>query len=210
MRKPARPATVVSADDAEYTTCWLERADESPRPGRARGRPLFGQGREPLDRRDGERIFRNEISRPEPLNLVGTRSPASPCSGLQLGTQWNAFLPVPAGRFMERISRNENVSENSVRALSSSSSLVLVLEIPRKTEDEGRRARTSTRPPHIFQTRSEISRPEPLNLVGTRSPASPCSGLQLGTQWNASLPVPTVRFTGNKQPIGAREKGRGR
>jgi hypothetical protein len=47
----------------------------------------------------GERIRRTS-SRPEPLNPVGTRSTASPSLGLQLGTQWNASLPVPAGRFM--------------------------------------------------------------------------------------------------------------
>jgi len=54
----------------------------------------------------------------------------------------------------EEARRPQNVSENSVRVVSSSSSLVVVLEMPRKTEDEGRRARTSTRQPHIFQTRS--------------------------------------------------------
>jgi hypothetical protein len=48
---------------------------------------------------------------------------------------------------------SQNVSESSVRVSSSSSSLVL--EIPRKTEDEGRRTRTSPRQPHIFQTRSQ-------------------------------------------------------
>jgi hypothetical protein len=50
---------------------------------------------------NGERIRRTS-SHIEPLNPVGTRSTASPSSGLQLGTQWNASLPVPAGRFMER------------------------------------------------------------------------------------------------------------
>jgi hypothetical protein len=46
---------------------------------------------------NGERFPRTS-SRLDPLNLVGTRSTASPTSGLQLGTQWNASLPVPAGR----------------------------------------------------------------------------------------------------------------
>jgi WD40 repeat protein len=46
--------------------------------------------------------FPRTSSRLDPLNPVGTRSTASPSSGLQLGTQWNASLPVPAGRFMER------------------------------------------------------------------------------------------------------------
>jgi hypothetical protein len=49
----------------------------------------------------GERI-RRASSRLDPLNPVRTQWNASPSSGLQLGTQWNASLPVPAGRFMER------------------------------------------------------------------------------------------------------------
>jgi hypothetical protein len=57
-----------------------------------------GQPPSPLN---GERLPRTS-SRLEPLNPVGTRSTASPSSGLQLGTQWNASLPVPAGRFMGR------------------------------------------------------------------------------------------------------------
>jgi hypothetical protein len=65
--------------------------------------------------------------------------------------------------------RRQNVSENSVCASSSSWSLVLVLvlEIPRKIEDEGRRARTSTRHPHIFQTRSQEAK------LGIPWPATP-------------------------------------
>jgi hypothetical protein len=50
---------------------------------------------------NGERIRRTS-SLVEPLNPVGTRSTASPISAPQSGTQWNASLPVPAGRFMER------------------------------------------------------------------------------------------------------------
>jgi hypothetical protein len=55
----------------------------------------------------GERI-RRASSRLEPLNPVGTRSTASPSSGLQLGTQWNASLPVPAGSFMGRLVRRKS------------------------------------------------------------------------------------------------------
>jgi hypothetical protein len=50
----------------------------------------------------GERILPRRTSRLGPLNPVGTRSTASPSSRLQLGTQWNASLPVLAGRLMER------------------------------------------------------------------------------------------------------------
>jgi hypothetical protein len=66
----------------------------SPRDGRQRG----ASSPSPLN---GESIRRTS-SRLEPLNPVGTRSTASPSSGLQWGTQWNASLPVPAGRFMGR------------------------------------------------------------------------------------------------------------
>jgi hypothetical protein len=65
---------------------------------------------------NGERI-RRASSRIEPLNPGGTRSTASPSSGLQLGTQWNASLPVPAGRFMGRAGvRGETVENPSISA----------------------------------------------------------------------------------------------
>jgi hypothetical protein len=70
----------------------------------AEGRRRVGCSGEPLSLPsplNGERI-RRASSRLEPLNPVGTRSTASPSSALQSGTQWNASLPVPAGRFMER------------------------------------------------------------------------------------------------------------
>jgi hypothetical protein len=63
---------------------------------------------------NGERIRRTS-SRLDPLNPVGTRSTASPSSGLQLGTQWNASLPVPAGRFMGRAGvRGEWVKKHAI------------------------------------------------------------------------------------------------
>jgi hypothetical protein len=57
-------------------------------------------------------------SRLEPLNPVGTRSTASPTSAPQSGTQWNASLPVPVGRFMGRAGvRGENAPRRTTSAL---------------------------------------------------------------------------------------------
>jgi hypothetical protein len=63
---------------------------------------------------NGERIRRTS-SRLEPLNPLGTRSTASPSLDLQLGTQWNASLPVPAGRFMGRAGvRGEKIEKRPI------------------------------------------------------------------------------------------------
>jgi hypothetical protein len=65
---------------------------------------------------NGERIRRTS-SRHDPLNPVGTRSTASPTSALESGTQWNASLPVSAGRFMERAGvRGEKVENPPISA----------------------------------------------------------------------------------------------
>jgi hypothetical protein len=62
-----------------------------------------------------EIIARKEILRIEPLNLVGTRSPASPSWAAPLATQWTASLPSRRLRFMvsshpEAPSRRQTVS----------------------------------------------------------------------------------------------------
>jgi penicillin-binding protein 1C len=87
---------------ARYGTTWYPRPTNIvERPVHAVTGKLFaiaGATPSPLN---GERIRRTS-SRIEPLNPVGTRSTASPTSAPQSGTQWNASLPVPVGRFRER------------------------------------------------------------------------------------------------------------
>jgi hypothetical protein len=95
---------------------------------------------------------RARYPQPYPSRQAGDRTPLA-CRARPAGR------PAGVGFPSTRIVTAQNVSENSVRVSCWSSSSSLVLEPPRKTEDEGRRTRTSTKRPHIFQTRSQTPGP---------------------------------------------------
>jgi hypothetical protein len=63
------------------------------------------EGPSPLCHPNGAGLRPNGMRCFEPVDQVRTRSTASPSSGLQLGMQWNASLPVPTGRFVGRVPR---------------------------------------------------------------------------------------------------------
>jgi hypothetical protein len=138
---------------------WLARS--TPRPaGQLTGGGLAGAvtGSLPLHHRldEGAKSGRRITRRVTPI-LRDCTSPVT-FGEKPVCTRWMRLLSLNPKCAADRLAlgrrQREKVSENSVCVSSSSSSLVLVLGIPRKTEDEGRRTRTSTRPPHIFQTRS--------------------------------------------------------
>jgi hypothetical protein len=175
------------------------------------GRQACGRLPSPLPK-GGERIRRTS-SRLGPLNPVGTRSTASPSSGLQLGTQWNASLPVPAGRFMGRAGvRGEKVENPPISAAhlpDDRPPLTLPSPLPPGAERENRR--TPVAYPRACSVRACLknvwlprARPRPSSFVLGLAGNSEDEGLGRGrgrnahrifrhvlrTQWSASLPAP--------------------
>jgi hypothetical protein len=133
----ARPRKTKAPRNLELARCSRELTDLLRSPRDTRQRPVASPS--PLN---GERMLRNRISRVEPLNLVGTRSTASPFLRQQSGTQWNASLPVPEGRFMERAGvRGENIENSPISRADSADDhphLTLPSPLPPGAEREDR------------------------------------------------------------------------